>query len=290
MARVLWKGAIAFGLVNIPVSLYAGAKENELDFDLLDRRDFAPIGYQRINKKTGRAVEWENIVKAYATEAGEHVVMSDEDFRRANPVATQTVEILCFVDAGVVEPQYFQTPYRLVPAKRAEKGYALLRETLKRTGKIGIAQLVIRTKQHLAALMPIGDMLLLETLRYADEILPADEFELPKKTVGITDKELQMAERLVQDMTEPWEPAKFKDTYRDDLLARIQEKVAAGETHLVTEPAKEKKAPGGAQVIDLMAALKRSLESGARKSTAAPARKTPAKAPARRAAAKRKRA
>lgn len=281
MARVVWKGAIVFGMVYIPVSLYPGSRANQLDFNMLDKRDHAPVGYQRINKKTGKPVEWENIVKGYEYEDGQFVLLSDEDFRQANPEATQTVEILSFVEEGAIDPQYFDTPYRLVPAKRGEKGYALLRETLRRTGRIGVAQVVIRTKQHLAAVMPVGEMLVLETLRYGDEILPATEFEFPPAEIrkaGIGDRELEMATRLVEEMTEEWDPAKFHDTYREDLMARIEQKIQSGDTQAVAQPAAEQKGePAGAKVIDLMAALKRSLESAPARQKQAAARKTSAK-------------
>ena len=291
MARKVWKGAIVFGLVHIPVTLYPASKPNELDFDMLDRRDLAPIGYERVNKRTGKAVAWDDIVKGYEYEDGRYVVMSDEDFRRANPKATQTVEILAFVEVDSIEPRYFDTPYRLTPDKRGEKGYALLRETLKRTGKVGVAQVVIRTRQHLAALLPQDKFLMLQTLRYADEILPDAQLEEPPaslKAAGVGPREIKMAEQLVADMTEPWKPEQYKDTYRDDLLARVKQKIKAGETELVTEPEKGSGKPETAQVIDLMAALKRSIESGKRRAPAAPRpaaqskKRTPAR-PARRA-------
>lgn len=272
MARKVWNGAIVFGLVNVPVTLYPASKPNELDFDLLDKRDMAPIGYERINKRTGKAVAWDDIVKGYEYQDGRYVVMSDEDSRRANPKATQTVEILSFVDADSIEPRYFDTPYRLTPDKRGEKGYALLRETLKRAGKVGIAQVVIRTRQHLAALLPQDNFLMLQTLRYADEILPDSQLEEPPatlKAVGVGAREIKMAEQLVADMSEPWKPERYQDTYRDDLLARVKQKVKAGETELVTEPEKGGAKQEGAQVIDLMAALKRSIESGKRRAPAA---------------------
>lgn len=154
MSRAVWKGAIVFGLVHVPVELYPGAKDNNLDFDWIDRRDMAPVGYQRINKVTGEVLQGENIVKGYQYENGRYVTLDDDDFRLANPKATQTVEIVAFVAAGSIPPQFFETPYRLVPGKRGEKGYALLREALKKSGKIGIAQVVIRSKQHLAAVLP----------------------------------------------------------------------------------------------------------------------------------------
>lgn len=263
MARVIWKGAIVFGLVHIPVDLYSGARESNLDFDWLDRRNMAPVGYERINKVTRKPVRADNIVKGYQYEKGRYVVLSDEDFLLANPKATQTVEILAFVKAGVVDPQFFDTPYRLVPGKCGEKGYALLRETLRRSGKVGVAQVVIRNNQHLALVMPAGKLLLLETLRYGDEILEAPEFELPPanlKSAGITEKELQLATRLVDDMTEEWKPTAYKDSYREDLLARVQQKIKAGLTEVLTEPSGASETGGGAQIIDLLAALKKSVK------------------------------
>src|SRR5688572_15664628 len=212
MARVVWKGAIVFGLVHVPVDLYPGSKDNDLDFDWLDKRDHAPVGYQRINKSTGKPVEMKDIVKGYEWEKGNYVVLEDEDFKAANPKATQTVEIVAFVDRESILPQYFEKPYRLAPGKRGEKGYALLREALKRTNKVGVAQVVIRSKQHLAILMPIDDMLELVTVRYGEEVLGADEFELPStKSAKVSDKEIDLAERLIEDMAEEWDPARYKD-------------------------------------------------------------------------------
>jgi DNA end-binding protein Ku len=256
---VVWKGAIVFGLVHIPVDLYPGARDNDLDFDWIDKRDMAPVGYQRINKVTGKPIAMSDIAKGYEWEKGNYVLLKDEDFKAANPKATQTVEILAFVDRESILPQFFEKPYRLVPGKRGDKGYALLRETLKRADKVGIAQVVIRNRQHLAVLMPIGDMLELITMRYAEEVLGAEEFDLPSlKEAKVSDKEVDLAERLVDDMTEDWDPARYHDSYRDDLMKRIEALATEGRTHLVKAPrAKEE---GGAQIIDLMAALKRSLE------------------------------
>lgn len=287
MARVVWKGAIVFGLVHIPVDLYPGAKDNDLDFDWLDKRDNAPVGYQRINKATGKPVEMSDIVKGYEWEKGNYVVLEDEDFKAANPKATQTVEILAFVSRESIPPLFFERPYRLAPGKRGEKGYALLRETLKRADKVGIAQVVIRNKQHLAVLMPMGDMLELITLRYADEVLGAEDFDLPSmKDAKVSDKEVQLAERLVDDMTEAWNPRQYRDTYRDDLMKRIEALATKGRTKLAKAPKGEEE--GGAKIIDLMAALKRSLESkGGPRSSASSATHGPSRAskPAKRAAA-----
>jgi DNA end-binding protein Ku len=264
----LWKGAIVFGLVHIPVDLYPGAKESTLDFDWIDKRDMAPVGYQRINKVTGKPVDMADIVKGYEWEKGNYVVLKDEDFKAANPKATQTVEIVAFVDGDAISPQFFDKPYRLAPGKRGEKGYALLRETLRRSGKVGVAQVVIRNRQHLSVLMPIGDLLELITVRYASDVLGEKDFDLPSlKAAGVSDKEVKLAERLVEDMTEEWKPERYHDTYRDDLMKRIETLATKGRTRAVKAPREEE--GEDAKVIDLMAALRRSLES---KKTGGPSR------------------
>jgi DNA end-binding protein Ku len=263
MARALWKGSISFGLVNIPVGLYSAEDRDEgISFTQLDRRSMSPIGYRRYNKATGDEVPWDEIVRGYEYEHGRYVVLGDEDFERANPKASRTVEILDFVDASEIEPVYFDKPYYLAPTGTTSKGYALLRETLRRTGKIGIARVVIRTREYLAAVIARGSVLVLEVLRYPYEIRSPADLEVPAEdlaTVGVTEKELKMAERLVAEMVEPWEPAKYRDRYRDDLLARIQEKIAAGETEALEEEAEEEEA-SGAEVVDIMSLLKRSVE------------------------------
>ena len=264
MPRVVWKGAITFGLVHIPVSLYPGSTSAALDFDLLDKRDFAPIGYRRVNKRTGKEVALDDTVKGYEYEDGRYVVMSEEDFKRANVKATQTVDIQAFVDAAEIPAYHFDTPYYLEPGKRGEKGYALLRETLRKTGRVGVANVVLRARQHLAVVMPVERLLLLNTLRFAGEIRPASRLHLPGsslKAVGVSSKEAEMAARLVADMTERWKPEAFKDTYRSDLLARIRQKVKARKTHEVTGPDEEAVPRRSAEIIDLMAALKKSLDS-----------------------------
>lgn len=263
MPRPLWKGAISFGLVQVPVSLYPATRSEGLSFDMIDKRDFSPVGYRRVNKRTGEEVPWGDIVKGYEYEDGQYVVVTDEDFRQANVKATQTVEILSFVKSESVAPYYFEAPYYLEPGKRGEKGYALLREVLRRTGRIGIAHVVIRTKQHLAALLPADRMLLLNTLRWENEIRSARDLEFPPagRAGGITEKELEMGERLVEDMSDEWKPEQYKDTYHDDLMKRIEARVKSGETHAVsTEAEEDAQAPPSAQVIDLAAMLKRSLE------------------------------
>ena len=265
MARALWKGAISFGLVNVPVELHSAQKRSaELSLTMLDKRDLSPVGYQRVNKESGKEVPWKEVVKGYEYRDGEYVVLSPEDFRRANPEATRTVDIHAFVDLESIAPQHFEHPYYLLPEKRGEKAYALLRETLQKSGKAGIATVVIRTKQYLAALIAQDDLMVLNTLRYAEELKEPSELKVPKAKV--TGKELDMALRLVKDMADDWQPEKFHDTYREDILKRVKEKVKAGETEEITAPEKQK--GKGAEVIDLMEALKKSLEPKKRRKAA----------------------
>jgi len=260
MPRPLWKGAISFGLVNVPVELVSGEKRSaELDFTMLDKRDLSPVGYQRVNKASGKTVPWKEIVKGYEYKDGKYVVLSDEDFRRANVEATRTVDILAFVDLAEIPPQHFDKPYYLVPEKRGAKAYALLRETMAKAGKAGVATFVIRSKQHLAALIAVDDVLLLNTLRYADEVRAPREIEVPAPKV--TAKERELAHKLVEDMSGKWQPKEFHDTFREDILKRVKQKVKAGQTEEITEPEETETRPK-AEVIDLMAALKKSVSSG----------------------------
>jgi DNA end-binding protein Ku len=276
MARGLWKGAISFGLVNVPVELHSAqkraSKRSGFDMTMLDKRDLAPVGYKRVNKSTGKEVPWGEVVKGYEYQDEKYVVLSDEDFRRANPEAAKTVDIQAFVELADISPLYFETPYYLVPGKRGEKAYALLRETLKKAGKAGIATVVIRTKQYLAALIAEDGLLVLNTLRYHDELKDPSEMDVPAGKASA--RELDMAMRLVEDMAEDWKPEKFKDTFRQDLLERIEQKVKAGQTEEITEPQKERKSEKRGEVIDLMSLLKKSIE----------------KKPAKRASHKRRRA
>jgi DNA end-binding protein Ku len=277
MARGLWKGAISFGLVNVPVELFAVEKRSsELDLTMLDRRDLAPVGYKRYNKASGKEVAWNDVVKGYEYQDGRYVVLSDEDFRRANVEASKTVEIHGFVELGAIPPQYFENPYYLSPGKRGEKAYALLRDALVKANKAGVATVVIRTRQYLAAVVPQGEVLLLNTLRYADEVRGVDEVGIAEKLdkVKVSAKELELALRLVEDMSEKWQPEKYKDTYREDLLARVEEKVKAGQTEEITQPGKgEGREKKSADVIDLMSLLKKSVEKKKPAKRAAAARK-----------------
>jgi DNA end-binding protein Ku len=289
MARAFWKGAISFGLVYIPVELYSATHSATIDLDFLDKRDFSPVGYKRYNKRTGKEVEWKDIVRGYQFKKGQYVALSDEDFRRANTKASQTIEIASFTDAANITPEYYETPYYVAPQKGGEKVYALLREALKRTKKVAVAQVVVRTRQHLAVVVPEDEILLLNTLRFADEIRSAGDMgvEAPKaKGAGLAAKEISMAEKLIEGMTGPWEPTKFRDTYREDLMKRIKEKVRDKETHTLTEPEKEAKPRKSAEVIDLMEVLKQSLAKGGKGSGRAGPRRAAARPHAKRKSAR----
>jgi len=259
MPRELWKGAIQFGLVHIPVSLYPAEQSEELSFTMLDRRDLQPVGYKRFNKTTGEEVPYEQIVKGYEYEEGRFVTLEKEDFKKANVEATQTVDISGFVERESLPAYFFEAPYYLAPGKHGDKGYALLRETLIRSGRVGLATVVIRTRAHLAALYAVDSVLVLNTLRYANELRDPKELKVPEdlKAAKVNVREIEMAERLVEDMAMDWDPAEFHDTYRDDILKMIEEK-ASGKAN---PQAKAKRAPRGAEVIDFASLLERSLAS-----------------------------
>jgi len=262
MPHELWKGAIRFGLVHIPVSLYPAEQSEELSFTMLDRRDMSPIGYKRVNKTTGAEVPYDQIVKGYEWEDGHYVTLEKEDFRNANVEATQTVDIMGFIDADQVPNFFYESPYYLAPGKHGDKGYALLRETLVRSHKVGLATVVIRTRQHIAALYPVDNLLVLNTLRFATEMRSPDELDVPKdlKDAKVQPKELDIAERRVDDITlEEWDPTEYHDTYRDDLLKLIEQK-AQGKL----KAAPRAKAPKGAEVIDFSALLEKSLAARGR--------------------------
>ena len=264
--RVLWKGAITFGLVHIPVALYSATVDAALDFDWLDRRSMDPVGYKRINKKTGKEIDRDDIVKGIAQDDGRYVVLSDDEIAAAYPKTTQTVEIEAFVGADEIPFVYFDRPYYVGPINKGEKVYALLRETLKRTGRIGLAKVVIATKQHLAALIPSGAALVLMLLRWGENIRPLDALPLPgegMKATGLNARELRMAEQLVADMEGEWDADEFRDEFKDKILALVEKKAKAGDLQTV-EPLEEAGADGSgsADVIDLTALLQRSLRAG----------------------------
>jgi len=264
MSRSIWKGAISFGLVHIPVVLYSAENRNSFDLTMLDRRNMKPVGFKRYNKETEKEVGWDDIVKGYEYEKERYVVLTDEDFKRANVEATQTIEIKAFVDADEVAPTYFETPYYLAPDKRGDKGYALLWETLKATNKIAIATVVIRTRQYLAALIPGDDVIVLNTLRYTNELRPAKDLKVPLgnlKASGVSPREIEMAKTLVDEMTEQWKPERYRDTYHDDLMKLIDKRIKAGKTEVITEANEHEEKPVRGEVIDLMALLKRSVQA-----------------------------
>lgn len=278
MPRALWKGAITFGLVHIPVGLYPAAREHNIDFDWLDRRSMKPVGYKRVNKATGREVSKDDIVRGLEVEDGKYVALSDDEIRAANSAATQAVEIQAFIDAGDVSPVYFERPYVLAPAARGEKVYRLLRDALKKKRRVGIAQVVIQSKQHLAALIPMGDALVLNTLRWADELRSLDDLALPRGSGSKKDapgeREMQMAEQLIDDMSEKWQPEQYEDHFKDDIMALVQRKLKEGKARRVEPlPAAAAEEGGGAEVIDLTELLKRSLggKAGAKDDGAAEA-------------------
>ena len=283
-SRVLWKGAISFGLVHIPVALHSATSESGLDFDWLDKRSMDPVGYKRINKATGKEITKENIVKGIAYEEGQYVVLSDKEIADAYPKTTQTIEIEAFVHATDIPFVYLERPYYVAPINKGAKVYALLRETLLKTGRIGVARVVIQTKQHLAALIPSGRGLVLNLLRWGDEIRPWTNLELPpegQKAAGINEREMEMATQLVEDMSSKWNPEAYKDEFKDAIMKLVDQKVKAGKTESVTpqQPHEEARS-GGAQIIDLTELLKRSLKKpGA--DVKAPASQKPPKAAAK---------
>jgi DNA end-binding protein Ku len=261
--RPIWKGSIDFGLVNIPVSLYSAEASANLDFDMLDRRDFSRIHYRRVNEKTGKEVPWDQIIKGYQYKKGEYVALTDVDFRQANVEATQSITITDFVDAAEISPIYYEKPYYLEPIKNGRRAYALLREVMRKTAKVGIAKVVIRSRQHLAALLADGQRLILNLLRFPHELRDASGLEVPEsgsKGTDISQQEINMAERLVESMVAKWTPEKYHDEYRDDLLKLIDKKVESGKTKTIApaEPAERPQRRG--KVIDIMHLLQQSVK------------------------------
>jgi DNA end-binding protein Ku len=259
--RSVWRGAISFGLIYVPVEMYSASREHSLDLHFLDSRDFSPVGYERINKTTGKSVEWEHIVKGYEYEKGQYVALSEADFKHANPKASETIDIASFTDSADISPIFYQTPYYLAPGKGGDKVYALLAEALRASRKVAVATFVMRGREHLCVVTPSNGMLLLLTLRFADEILPAakEPATSSAKAAKPKEAEISMARKLVDEMTAEFKPQSFHDTYREDLMRRIREKISKQQTHqLASEPKKSQRPK--AEVVDLMAALKNSLK------------------------------
>jgi DNA end-binding protein Ku len=253
--RAIWKGSISFGLVNIPIALYPATRREELKFRLLREKDLSPVNYKRVAEKDGKEVPWEQIVKGYEYEKGKYVVLKDEDFQRVDLEATQTVDIQDFVEVEEIDPIYFYKPYYLEPQKGGDKAYTLLRNVLKDTNKVGIAKVVIKTRQYLAGVKAKEQVLVLELMHFADELLEAGKLHVPKK-LEVGKREMDMAKALVESMSAKWDPEKYHDDYREALMDVIEEKVESGGKEIEEKP-KPKKTPS--KVIDLVAVLQQSL-------------------------------
>ena len=290
MARAIWKGSISFGLVNIPIELHTAVRDHRPRFRMLHAKDRSPVRFQRVCIKDGHPVAWEDLVKGYEYAKGRFVVLTKEDFQAAALEKTRTVDIIDFVKSDEIDDRYFETPYYLVPAKGGERAYALLREAIREADRIGIATFILRDAQHLAAVEVIGDALVLSVMRFADELVDTANFSFPAAG-NIRKPELDMAKALVNSLASEWDPDKYSDKYRENLLRIIQGKVKGKEVAL--EPTTE--APR-AEVVDLMERLRRSLEaSGTRQRStgrgrrSAAAEKRPAKGTRKAAARKRSR-
>jgi DNA end-binding protein Ku len=272
--RAIWKGAISFGLVSIPVALYSAEADTAIDFDLLDRRDFSRVRYRRVNEKTGREVPWDEIVKGYEYKKGDYVALTDEDFLKVNVEATQSIDILDFVNVGEISPVYFDKPYYLAPLKGGQRAYALLREVMKRTSKVGIARVVIRTRQHLAALLSRDSVLVLNLLRFAHELRDSSALDVPEaKAAAGSKQELQMAEQLVETLSGKWNPEKYRDEYHDDLLQMIDKKIKSGQAKSLKSVETERPPKQRGKVIDIMHLLRQSVEQSQKKNHAGSSRK-----------------
>ncbi len=262
MPRPIWKGAISFGLVNVPVALYAAESRDALRFRQLDRSTLTPVREHRINEQTGREVEWGDVIKGYEYAPDRYVVVSEEELDAVDPKATHTIDIQAFVSTDEIDPRYFDRPYYVVPTQGGQKGYALLREALRRSRHVAIAKIVMRTKEYLAAVLPVGTVLVLEQLRYAHELRGTAELEIPDEdleALGVKDREVALAEQLVSAMVETWQPEQYRDQYRDEVLDLVKRKVEAGQEHEVLEPARVAEEQE-AEVVDIMTLLKASVE------------------------------
>lgn len=257
MPRPFWKGAVTFGMVHIPVSVYPAQDPGEIDLDLLDRRDLSPIGYRKVNKNTGEEVPPSEIVRGFRLDTGDYVLVDEDRFRRDAGDRAHTIEITSFVAPGEVRPSFFETPYYLEPTPDGDRAYALLREALARSGRMGIAQVMFRTRLRLAAVLPDGPLLVLNLLRYPSQLRDTGGLRRPGADLEVGAREMKMAERLVADLTEPWKPERYKDETREEFLARVREKAEAGEAR----PAREgPERPPRAAAGDLMTLLKKSVE------------------------------
>lgn len=273
--RAIWKGSISFGLVNIPIALYPATRREDLKFRLLRASDLSLVNYKRVAEKDGKEVPWNQIVKGYEYEKGKFVVLDEKDFQRVDLEATQTVDIQDFVDVEEIDPMYFYKPYYLEPQKGGDKAYVLLRETLEKTRKVGIAKVIIKTRQYLAGVKPLKHALVLELMHFAEELSDAEKLNVPKKAEP-GKREIEMAKALVDNMSAKWDPTKYKDEYRDALMDVIEEKVEAGGKEIEAKPKPKKPST---KVIDLVSVLQESLAKSQgegkkrRRKSRAPARK-----------------
>ncbi len=285
--RPIWKGHISFGLVNVPVTLYPAEQRTDLHLHMIDSRNHSRVRYQRVNAETGEEVPWDKIVRGYEYDEGAYVLVDDEELKRAAPEATKSIDLEGFVDLAEIEPVYFDRPYYLEPGKKGDKGYALLRDVLRETGKAGVATVVIRTRQYVAALSVRGDALVLYLLRYAQELRSAEELDLPgdSSEVGVTKQETTMARTLVDSMSTEWDPSAHRDEYREALMKWIEKRVEAGEIEHAPEagePAEDAPPP-----INMMEALKRSVsEAGGKASSGKGSKKSRGKASSKKASKK----
>ncbi len=282
MPRAIWKGAISFGLVHVPIAMYPASQEVGIDFDWLDKRSMDPVGYKRVNKRTGKEILKDDIVKGIKQDDGDYVVLSEDEIKAAFPKSTQTIEIECFVKAAEIPFLLLERPYYLEPSGKGDKVYALLRESMLEAGVIGIARVVMHTKEHLAALIPSGAALVLNTIRWASEIRPLDELKLPaegKSAASLKPAELKMAAQLIGDMTSTWKAEDYADGFSAAVHGLVNQKVKAGQTETVT-PVEEAAEAGTSNVVDLTELLAKSLakRKPAAKSAAVP---VPATAPKR---------
>lgn len=295
MARPIWNGTLSFGLLHIPVALMSGERSVDLHFRMLDARNKKPVRYERVNAETGEEVPWKDIVKAYEYRKGSYVVLEPQDIKSAAPESHESIDLETFVEAAAIGPEYFEKPYYLVPGKRAEKGYVLLRQTLQKTGRIGIGRVVIRTREHLCAVLPRGKALLMNLLRYPAEVVEPDEYPLPATAQRVSKGELAMAEQLVEALSTEWKPGDYRDEFRERLQKVIDQRLKHKKT-VELEPQDDEPEEKATNVVDFVSLLKQSLAGNKRtpaKKTAAKetaAKKTAAKKTTRKAAGRRRKA
>jgi DNA end-binding protein Ku len=251
--RAIWKGNISFALVSIPISLFSATRRNELSFHYLHKKDMSAVSYKRFCDSEDVEVPWEEITRGYEYEKGQYIEITDEDLDKADVELTKTIQILEFVQEEEIDPLFFDKPYYLEPQKGGDRAYALMRDALAQSKKVGIAKVVLKSREHLAAVKAIGDMMTLQTMRFAHEIVETDSLNLPKRA-DISKKEMDLANTLIDSMSDKFDPGKYKDDYYDKVMEIIQMKVAG-----VSPAAPAAKAPGPSNVVDLMEILKQSL-------------------------------